>query len=196
MEITFLLILGEMCTKKVDLVFAFDSSGGLPRSSFNQARDFAVQLIGQFHVGSNVTKLGVFTFSKNVRVQFHLKDAIDLTQLKKLPYRPDKNQEKHVNQAMNFIRETMFIEQNGDRNNVPNVVLIITDGFTGANREIFAEAQRAMSEQRGIEVLQIVWNQIGPELPSDEKVFNVDSASALMGVTDKVTQSICDIGVP
>ena len=49
-------------------------------------------------------------------------------------------------QAIDAMKTTMFTPENGDRDGVPNVVIIVTDGYSNINREATlpaADAARA-----------------------------------------------------
>lgn len=175
------------------LVFAYDTSGGLPRQPFQSTLNFAKKLVGQLNVGVDETRVGALSFSSNIRVTFHLKDTTTVrdvqSRLGKVQYRTGK---RDLKQGMNAIRDTMFLDQNGHRPGVPKVAIIITDGFSGEEGTTFAEESRSIAD-RGIKLFQIVWQQKGREVVhSGDRLFAVSSAETLHGILEDVKQAVCD----
>lgn len=178
----------------MDLVFAFDTSGGLPRQQFTRTLEFAKRLVSQLNVGAVATRVGSVAFSNQIRVSLHLRGTTTLDDALKIfgkvPYRMGK---RDLKQAMRSI-ETMFLEQNGNRAGIADVAIIITDGFSGAEWSTFEEESRSVTE-RGIHLFQIVWQQKGRDVVhSGEGLFAVTNEQTLMGIVEKVKQAVCDVG--
>ncbi len=99
--------------------------------------------------------------------------------------------------ALNTLRELMFSAANGDRADVPNVAIVITDGDSNDRERTVEAALRA--KQADIDITSIGiggWVNIDEldaiaGFPSSTHKILVDDFSKLPALVDSVQQTIC-----
>ncbi|ELU16324.1 hypothetical protein CAPTEDRAFT_192434 [Capitella teleta] len=124
----------NLCRDQVDLVMVLDVSGSIGESAFNLAIQFVLSIIDDFDIDGGRIQLGLVLFGDQEYLEFHLntysskadlRDAV----LRSFYHRGTTNTEA----ALRYLTQSMFTSQNGDRDNVPNVAVIFTDG--GSNNQ-------------------------------------------------------------
>ncbi len=124
------------CESQVDLCFVIDSSGSIRDNNVPGGPDnwqlqleFLVSLVRAFTVGRDATRVGAVVFSEQVRLAFALdryNTAEDISAaILAIQY---LGQTTNTPEALRVTRTQCFNVANGDRPNVPNLVLIVTDG--------------------------------------------------------------------
>jgi len=92
-------------------------------------QDFIKNIVDSLEVGSDDVRVGMVVFSADYQHEFFLKDyskkedvlnAIDRDHF--------LGQSTNTQSALVYARSTLFQAENGDRANVPNVAIVITDG--------------------------------------------------------------------
>ena len=145
----------ECSQAKADLVFVLDASGSVTSNNFDLMKDFVKNFLSDADIDGGNVRVGMIVFSTEADVIFILDeydtkadiyDAIDA-----ISYREGKT---NTALALRYLREEMFAVDNGDRLNVDNIAIVITDGYSTINKEktIF-EAEIAHSE--GIHIYSI-----------------------------------------
>ena len=126
------------CEQILDICILIDSSGSCrdrnpPDGSYDNwdlLRRFASDLIDRFSVGWDATRFGIVVFSDRVRLEIELDDYMDAESLKdhlmRISY---MGRETNTPEAFRMTRQECFSEQRGDRPNVDNLAVIITDGL-------------------------------------------------------------------
>jgi len=106
-----------------------DGSGSIGYDNFDLMKSFVSQLVGGFEIEHNNTRVGVVTYSSGIGESFQLnnystvddvQDAISSLSYSGGPSRTDE--------ALEYVRTTILTTSNGDRSDVPNVVVVFTDG--------------------------------------------------------------------
>ena len=145
-------------------MFVLDSSGSIrdnnpPDRSYDNwdlLLNFVVGVIDRLTISSSATRVGVVRFSGNARSMFYLNT-----------YMNDKNGMKEAVRNIGYVGSNthtaagiiemmtnQFTSEHGDRLNVQNYAIIITDGVSTINKEsTIPEAERA--RDRGITVFSI-----------------------------------------
>lgn len=127
----------RICTVQVDLCFLVDSSGsirdenppsGIP-DNWQLQLDFLAQLIDLFTIGPEATKVGAVIFSEEVRLAFSLDEHMDAQSVKNailsLEYLGETT---NTPDAFRVAREQCFNRANGDRPDVRDLAIFISDG--------------------------------------------------------------------
>ena len=114
-----------------DIVFVLDGSGSIGVNNFTTMKSFVSRLIARMDINSGNTRVGIITFSSSVGTYFNLNSHATIASLQaaisSLNYSGGST---YTDAALAFVRTTMLISAAGDRSNVPNVVVILTDGHS------------------------------------------------------------------
>ncbi len=125
------------CEVQVDLCFIIDSSGSIrdnnPRDgSFDNwqlQQDFLSKLVDVFTISPDSTRVGAVVFSEQVRLVFSLDTYTDAQSVKQainaIPY---LGHTTNTPEGLKVTREQCFNTANGDRPNVQNLAIFISDG--------------------------------------------------------------------
>ncbi|XP_069135604.1 cartilage matrix protein-like [Argopecten irradians] len=189
----------EVCQgKPADVFFLLDESSSIHNvSNFRLELSFVEQVIDYLDVGTDVTRVGVMTFSSTPKIQFYL-DSFTTK---------DKVQEAvseiswgggntYTNLALDELITEGFTVGNGARQGVAQIAVILTDG-NSTNPTLTLPAAQAV-QNRGIYVFAIgVGGVYRPELemlasdPSSEFVFTVDNLGALNTIKELLAYRVC-----
>nr|XP_026693431.1 E-selectin-like [Ciona intestinalis] len=117
---------------KMDLVLVLDSSSSVGKENWKSMMGFAETVINSFVVGSNLTRVSVIRYNGKVdnATQILFNDFLDdqeglLNKLRTLPYRGSGTK---TGQALRYAKRELLKESNGNRKEVTDVVVVITDG--------------------------------------------------------------------
>ena len=121
------------CETKVDLCFVIDSSGSIndntPIDNWQLQLNFLATLVDAFEIGQDHTRVGAVSFSDIVLLEFKLNDYDDAESVKNAILNIDYlGQTTNTAGGFRITREQCFNRENGDRPEVQNMAVIITDG--------------------------------------------------------------------
>ena len=123
------------CETKVDLCFIIDSSGSIRDSNppgvdnWQLQLNFLATLVDAFQIGQDHTRVGAVSFSDIVLLEFKLSDYDDAASAKDAILNIDYiGQTTNTAGGFRVTREQCFNLANGDRPDVQNMAVIITDG--------------------------------------------------------------------
>ena len=193
-----------------DIVFIVDSSGSIQEQNWPLVLNFMKNIVRDFTIGPNNVQIGIAAFGDYVYPQFQLntyyrKEEI-LDVIDRIPF---LDQSTNTQEALRYMRDTMFTPQNGDRRNAPNSAIVITDGVpvipgdrNEARRLAIQEAEQARSQ--GISIFTI---GVGPEItddvlnaiankPSSRYTFRVDQFYQLESILRQVATAACGTPPP
>ena len=122
-------------------MFLLDSSGSISQGNFNKMLVFVDQLVRLLSPAEMRMRVGVVTYSDTAQVAFYLNEHLELWQMTKatMAIEPVTGQ-TNIAVALKAARERMFQQDKGDRPGVPNVAILVTDGFSAV------EPQRTLPE--------------------------------------------------
>ena len=120
-------------------------------------RQFATDIIDYFTIGPDATRVGAIIFSDNVEMVFTMAQYTDAESVKNalrnLRY---MGQETNTPAALRVARQQCFQERNGDRPNVQNLAIVISDGVPyPSSRRQPAIAQAEVLRATGTRVVSI-----------------------------------------
>ncbi|XP_021375367.1 uncharacterized protein LOC110464458 isoform X14 [Mizuhopecten yessoensis] len=182
---------------EVDLIIILDSSTSVGEENYGKMLQFCKDFLGNADLDSGSVRVGMVLYSSNVEIQFNLNDysssADIFAAIDKIPYVYGSTNTADAIQTM----RNMFNAADGDRDGVPNVGIVITDGVSNINsRRTIPEADGARAD--GIHVYSIgigltdttevdaIANQ-----PPEDNSFNVQSFDELKGLDKQIFSSFC-----
>ncbi|CAG5136835.1 unnamed protein product, partial [Candidula unifasciata] len=186
------------CRTKGDVVFVLDSSGSVGEYNFGLVKNFTQETIKDLSVDSGLYRIGVITFSDSSRVQFQLntyttrQEIFDAIQ--KIPYVYGRT---HTAEALRRVRTEMFTVRNGDRPDVPNLLVVVTDGQSNINheqtlpeaRQIKAAGATIVTVAIGLEKNYEIQGLTSP--PLDENIVEVTDFDGLSRLSRLIVAPLC-----
>lgn len=120
------------CPKVLDLAFLLDSSGSVNHNDDNNWRSlltFVSALVSELLIGPRHVQVGVVSFGNQARLDIRLDEFTNKNMLRhriqELRYMTGHTYTAH---GLQYLRERLFIEDNGDREAAENVAILIVDG--------------------------------------------------------------------
>ncbi len=96
---------------------------------FREMLGFAQDMTTAFGVANNGTRWSVVTFSDSAQVEIYLNDYYDLNQLNtRIQNLALRGGETNLADAIRITRTLVFDDRRGDRPEVPNIMIMVTDG--------------------------------------------------------------------
>lgn len=191
-------MLGECQPATADVVIMIDTSTSVGEANFKKTINFIKHFLAEADIDRGAVRVGVAIYSTSVFVKFNLDeystkdevfDALDMIQ-----YRYGSTNIAH---AFRVMRTRMFTVGNGDRPDVKNIGLIITDGIS--NYEHYETVPQArLTQDAGIHVYAIgigladtkELEQISSQ-PAEENMFLVRNFDELDILSYKVFEPYC-----
>ena len=199
------------CAVQVDLCFVIDSSGSIrdnnpPDRTYDNYElqlQFLTALVSAFTIGSDATRVGAIVFSEQVMLEFALNtyetaEAINAALLA-TPY---LGQTTNTPQALIQTRTECFSAANGDRPNVPNLAIVVTDGvpFPDSRRSPALDEAKALKDS-GATVISIgitdnidadfLREMSSPPQIEGQNYFTATDFNALTQIVNTVVQGTC-----
>ena len=170
----------------MDLCFIVDSSGSIRDNNppggqpdnWQLQLEFLSRLVDLFTIGPDATKVGVVVFSKEVRLVFSLDTYTDAQSIKDailgLSY---LGQTTNTPEGLRITREQCFNQGNGDRPNVQNLAIFISDGvpFPPERKDLAireAESLKGVSTVIAIGVTDVIDRDLLRTISSSPQVEN------------------------
>lgn len=189
---------GNSCFAKVDLIFILDSSTSVGQDNYDKMKSFVKKFLHSANIDGGDVRVGVLSYSTSVTIEFQLNKFSSKQQLfddvDKIPWRYGST---NTADGLKTMHETMFTEANGDRLDVPNICIIMTDGVSNINyQRTIPEAKAA--RKKGIHIYAIGINlQDFAELngiasqPASVNAFAVNTFDELEGLDEKIFAAVC-----
>ena len=188
------------CNKAVDLVFLVDASGSVGPKHFAVMLSFLQTTVSYFHIAPHGTRVGIATFSDTPIIYINLNDHINkstlMADIGNITY---VHGSTNTDLAIRTMYTAMFTRQAGERPNVPNLAVVITDGQSNyPNRTANAAA---VAKNKGIVMFAVgigshvnekEMNAISNH-PRDKYQLNIESFDKLMNAhtSQKLVNMIC-----
>ena len=183
----------------MDLVFILDTSTSVTKPNFLLMLDFLKYFLVPANIQDDNVRVGIVIYSTRVFIQFQMSDYIGNKRgvyqaIDKIPYEYGST---NTYGGLNTMRTQMFLPETGDRPDVDNVVILITDGVSNINaRRTIPEAEKARDQGIRIYVIGIGLTDTKEidgiaSRPLDENRFTVQEFSELQDMRQKVFGSIC-----
>ena len=112
-----------------DVIFVLDESESISATNFNQMKSFLSTLVSRLDIDRGNTRVGFVTFSTGVGTTINLNAHSSVASLQSaissLGYARGST---NTAAALEYVRTRMLTSAAGDRSNVSNVVVVLTDG--------------------------------------------------------------------
>lgn len=128
----------------LDISIVIDKTKSVGPANYDKMLDSIINLIEQYEVGEDKTHFSIVTYDKKAEVrvslddpEYHskeaLKDILESMKGERLgnPTRTDI--------ALETVAKQVFVDENGDRPDSPNVMIIFTDGNTHIKSKPYTE---------------------------------------------------------
>ncbi|XP_041828166.1 collagen alpha-1(XII) chain isoform X2 [Melanotaenia boesemani] len=180
---------------QADVVLLVDGSYSIGLQNFAKVRAFLEVLVNSFDIGANKIQISLVQYSRDPHTEFALNTHHDINAVVKavrtFPYRGGST---NTGKAMTYVREKIFIPARGARDNVPRVMVLITDGKSSDSFKDAATKLRNID----VEIFAVgVKDAVRSELeaianpPADTHVYEVEDFDAFQRISKELTQSIC-----
>ena len=140
---------------KSDVVFVVDSSGSIGEANFEGLKFLVNSLVEEMLIPNCGFRIGVTTFSSGAVSRVNLNAYTENIQLVNAIYGLNyMHGQTHTADGLRNVREQMFATSAGDREDVRNIAVLITDGNANIRAEsVNKEARRAMDA--GIHIVPV-----------------------------------------
>lgn len=157
---------------------------------------FCKQILATADIDSGNVKVGILSYSNKVRVVFQLNDfSTSLEMLQALERITYNSGETNTADALNEMHTQMFTNKNGDRDNVPNVVIMLTDGLTSNLHAERTTREAETIRNNGIEIYAIVSNKPSAELnsivtpPASDNIIDIGKCHLVDNLISRVLKA-------
>ena len=188
------------CDGRADIVFMIDASGSIRQSRFQVLLDYVTNVTRELEIRADRARVGVLAFSDHATVHFHLDSYVtkdDVTQaIQTLVY---QRRGTNIAGALKMMRTEMFVAARGDRPEVPNYGILLSDGVSTLS---IGDALPEAIEARiaGVTLIVVAVGRHGDSLelrgiasdPDERNVLHVDSFSQLDTLKARLVDSMCD----
>ena len=197
MLVIYFFLLSE-CSASIDLVIILDSSTSVGQTNFEKMKNFVKSFLQSAAIETGDVRVGLLTYSSAVNIEFHLNQFSTrhdiYTAIDNILWRYGST---NTADALQTMHETMFSAIHGDRANVPNIAIIITDGVSNIN------SQRTISESTNAKGKNIHIYAIGIGLqdmqevngissyPPTSNAFAVKDFDELEGLDKAIFETVC-----
>lgn len=186
-----------------DMVFVLDSSGSIGSNNWVKVLEFVKSFITDVNIGPQNVQVGIVTYGNRASLQFNLNTYTNASQmLEAIDRIPWKDQATNTSGGVRFMHQTMFTTAVGDRDNAPNIGIVITDGESNRDRNLTIPESNVARESRvtmfalGItaEVNEAELQGIA-NTPAATFVFRADGFDALDRVKASLVSAACEVAV-
>ena len=131
-----------------------DQSGSIQEPNWSLVKEFILEIVNNFNVGYDQTRVGLVTFGNQGIVRFDLTTHLTSSDIARA-IRSIGAGNGNTNTYLGLLRmRTQCFGTTGDRPDVANVAIVITDGVSTVQRtQTIPEAERAHAE--GIQVFTV-----------------------------------------
>ena len=176
-----------------------DSSGSVKRDNFNKAKEFIKAFISDANIDTGEARVGLLTFSNDADIQFNLDDYADrVSMIDAVDQVPYVKGSTNTADALEVAREDMFTSGNGDRSDMPNVIVLFTDGGSDNMLDTIEQARLTRLDDITILVVSIgTWlnqqelNEIASD-PDDKNIFPVPDFDQINDIASDLRKAICN----
>ncbi|XP_049709494.1 matrilin-2 isoform X3 [Elephas maximus indicus] len=186
--------------KRADLVFIIDSSRSVNTYDYAKVKEFIVDILQFLDIGPDLTRVGLLQYGSTVKNEFSLKTFKRKSEVERAVKRM-----RHLSTgtmtglAIQYALNIAFSEAEGARplrENVPRVIMIVTDGRPQDSvAEVAAKARDTGILIFAIGVGQVDFNTlkaIGSE-PHKDHVFLVANFSQIESLTSVFQTKLCTV---
>ena len=122
--------IGPPCKGHLDLGIILDKSKSIKKSNLKKLKRSLADFVDKFEVSAERTHVGLISFNDDAELLFDFNRYHTNKELKRAIEKiPEKLEyETRTDLALTMAKNKLFTEAGGDRSDVPNVLIIFTDG--------------------------------------------------------------------
>jgi len=179
-----------------DIVFVVDDSGSVGAANFRHMLDFVSQIVSNITIGNNGAHVAVVAFSSKPQLEWYLNTHNTkpelLSAISHVPYHSGGTR---TDLALDAVMIGILNHQHGDRPNVDNAVVVITDGKSNLPSLTVREANRL--RQYSLDVVSIGvgsgfdLHELNAIATDRHHVFSSPTYQQLQSLGSKITNIIC-----
>ncbi|KAL9966798.1 hypothetical protein ACROYT_G024919 [Oculina patagonica] len=192
------------CRNPVDVAFLVDSSGSLGKEGFRKQKDFIKAVTQTLDVTPSHSKAGVITYSDRASVAIKFSDYNHheefTSALEALPYH---GKTTRIDKAIVMASKELMTEKGGRREDIPGVMVIMTDGRQTPDLDVTPLEEAATSlEELGVTTLVLGIGELADEkelrkmAARDGDVLLAPSLQSLSSYVQPLATSICNAAAP
>ena len=187
-----------MCRETADIVFIVDSSGSYSRGEFYKVTEFVASAITRLNIAQG-TRVAVIVFSDTAEVVFYLDSFTTKKAILNALNIQYMGGTTNTEAALKLAREQVLVLARGDRANVRNIIVLVTDGRSTNLENTWAEAVRLRNS--GVTILGVgvcfeMWDCEELEYlasgPVSSNVQLVDNIDQLPDTLEKLVSAMCN----
>ena len=182
-------------------MFVVDGSGSIEnqeKGNFQRAKDFIIEIVKSFNIEKDATQVALVLYNSNPDVVFEFKDNFDdiEEEIQEMDYPGGGT---NTGKALDKVRNYVFKKLKKDREDLPKVVVVVTDGRSQDNVSVPAQQLRddgatIISLGVGCCYDESELNEMATD-PDDKHVLNA-SFSELDKLKDAMKEQICSGELP
>lgn len=188
----------DSCREPADVVFMLDSSGSVGEDNFQLMKNFMKDILDMINIESCDYRIGALKFGSSPFVQFnlleHANNAGVLSAIDNIGYSYGFTA---TSDALKVVRTQMFRSESGDRPEVRNIVVLLTDGLANVRTRATMKEVRLASRE-GIQIVPIgitvgSMNEMkGMAADPERGVFFTPSFHQLTNITQSVAEYLLE----
>ena len=121
----------------MDLAFAVDASVSIENENWSRVTDFISRFVARLDIGQDCVRVSAVTFGDAPSMHFDLRAHDASTSLRNAIETLDRlSQSTNIAGGIALVRSDVFQSSKGDRQAAPNVCVLITDGNSGASKQV------------------------------------------------------------
>ena len=182
------------CTQDADFTFIMDASRSVGSTKFELVKQFVTDLVYELNVDNGLSRVGVMTYSSEptlhaVLDQYETREDV-ANMVQQLKYEGGKTETSLV---LKMAREQMYSTGNGDRPDINNVIVLITNGGSSNFDATLEEA--VLAKLAGITIIVVSvsnwYNEFEiKQIASDPDTHNVFALSTMDDYVELITPSL------
>ena len=167
----------------------------------DRTMELARQIVYGLDMSYGRSRVALLSYGTSPRVHFNLNKYSDKTSvLNAMYFRPDEGRTNTAG-ALSMLTDSVYRNNNGDRSGVPNVAVVVTDGFSNVNKQnTIRAAENAKRQGIAIYVVSVGDQIYRPEIsgiagktnqPSDKYIFSLKKHHSIASVADSISTELC-----
>ena len=187
----------ECGSSPADIVFLLDSSVSVGTTNFEKQINFVADFAGTFDIASNAVRVGVVTFASVANNEFNLNTfksrGETINAINNIEYIFGGTR---TDLALKYAVENSFSIWAGDRPDVPNILIVITDGKS--NEPELTRQEADILHQLGVKVFAIGIGtgvddtELGHIASAEQYVFKIENFDAFETLKEELQNSACN----
>ncbi|XP_076807221.1 collagen alpha-6(VI) chain-like isoform X3 [Clavelina lepadiformis] len=144
----------ECPTAKHDLTFVIDSSSTIGYDDFVKVKNWMKKIVNAFDIGPDQTRVAVVQYSTTIQEEFNFNDLLTKQEvLDAIDFMEYRMGNTRTGEALMHMLNVIYNEENGDRPDVPDMAIVMTDGKAQDSNYVKAASQRV--QRAGITVYAV-----------------------------------------